>query len=241
MKRWIARAMILCMGILLMGCQKTPEQAVVIGKENDGWEDAAAAEDETTQLGAPERYQAEYQWKDLTVQINAQVDAPEEQVYPVYILERAVFSQELADRMMDALVGDRPLYRVENGRTKGTIQQEIDYYTKELRTDGQMEEHLQHFQEILAELIAEKEQAPESPERVEASRELGYVWMRRISAKNTVTPWKPRTAAFAISLRMRAGVRQNLTEMWASAGGLRMMRELNGCSSCKIVPRGAAG
>lgn len=183
MKRWLAWVLILSIGALFTGCQKTPEQPIVIGKENDGWEEAAASEDEKTQLGAPERYQAEYQWKDLTVRMDAQVDAPEEQVYPVYVLERAVFSQELVDRMMDALVGDRPLYRVENGRTKETIQQEIDYYTNELRTEGQTEEHLQHFQEILAELIAEKEQAPESPVKMEASRTLGYVDSQDLSEK----------------------------------------------------------
>lgn len=181
MKRIIC--MILCLAALLCACQKTPEEPIVIGKHNDGWKEEEIPAEEPVEIGVPEWYEAELQFKDISIDIDAAVDVPEDQLYPVYVLERTTFSQELADKVMNALIGDAELYQVQNGRTKQMIQQEIDYYTRELNYEGNSEEHQQFYQEIMKELIAEKETAPEAEERTAASREIGYVYASDLATK----------------------------------------------------------
>ena len=139
----------------LCGCQPTPEEPIVIGKHNDGWKEEEIPAEEPVEIGVPERYEAELQFKDLSINIDAAVDVPEDQLYPVYVLEKMIFTQELADKVMNALIGDAELYQVQNGRTKQTIQQEIDHYTRELNYEGISEEQARLYQQMMKELIDE--------------------------------------------------------------------------------------
>ena len=177
-------AVFLLLGMLLLcGCQKTPEEPIVIGKVNDGWKEAELPEEEKNDLELPETYEKELQFKDLTVSISAEIDVSGEQVYPVYVLEQAVFTQETADRVMDLLIGEAELFQVRNDRTKQVIQQEIDHYARELNYDGCTEEQAQLYQQMLKELIEEKEKAPEERSVAAASREIGYVESQHIAYK----------------------------------------------------------
>ena len=127
----------------------------MIGKHNEGWKEEEIPAEEPVEIGVPERYEAELQFKDLSINIDAAVDVPEDQLYPVYVLERTTFSQELADKVMNALIGDAELYQVQNGRTKQVIQQEIDHYTRELNYEGISEEQARLYQQMMKELIDE--------------------------------------------------------------------------------------
>ncbi len=159
---------------LLCACQKTPEQPIVIGKTNDGWKEEEISVEETVELGVPEEYAAELQFKGLTVNINAEVDVPEEQVFPVYILTKDQFTQEQADKIVSALIGDAELYDISKGRTKAVIQEEIDYYTEQIERGSDYPETIESFHQKLNELIREKETAPETETVNPASRILEF-------------------------------------------------------------------
>lgn len=96
---------------------------------------------------------------DLTIAVDAQIVCPQQGAYPVYVLEKAVFTQEEAERMLAALIGDAPLYELSGTRTQQVIQQEIDRYTAELPYAD--EEAKEIYLDILAELTREKTAAPE--------------------------------------------------------------------------------
>ncbi len=51
-------------------------------------------------LEVPERAVWELTEGDLTIAVDAQIVCPQQGAYPVYVLEKAVFTQEEADRML---------------------------------------------------------------------------------------------------------------------------------------------
>ena len=123
-------------------------------------------------LDAPERTVWELTEGDLTIAVDAQIVCPQQDAYPVYVLEKAVFTQEEADRMLAALIGDAPLYELSGTRTQQVIQQEIDRYTAELPYAD--EEAKEIYLDILAELTREKAAAPEQETAAPASRTLAF-------------------------------------------------------------------
>ena len=123
-------------------------------------------------LDAPERAVWELIEGDLTIAVDARIVCPQQDAYPVYVLEKAVFTQEEADRMLAALIGDAPLYELSGTRTQQVIQQEIDRYTLELPYAD--EEAKEIYLGILAELTREKAAAPEQETAAPASRTLAF-------------------------------------------------------------------
>ena len=123
-------------------------------------------------LEVPERAVWELTEGDLTIAADAQIVCPQQGAYPVYVLEKAVFTQEEADRMLAALIGDAPLYELSGTRTQQVIQQEIDRYTAELPYAD--EEAKEIYLDILAELTREKAAAPEQETAAPASRTLAF-------------------------------------------------------------------
>ncbi|HWS30412.1 MAG TPA: DUF6034 family protein [Clostridia bacterium] len=158
-------------------CQATPEQPLVVGKTNDGWEAHAAESNEApAPYQAPERYEKTFTADDLTVEFDADVILPDVEKYPIYIMEPLTFTQEMADRIIPVLLDGVELYDETNYRTKEYVQEKIDYYTEELEAaiEGNYEQLIADYQEILTDLIKELETAPDDPARTPASRELMF-------------------------------------------------------------------
>ena len=159
---------------LLAGCKPTPEIPIVIGKTNDGWEEYEAEPTAVpARFDAPEHYENTLAFDGLTIEIDADVSVPDMPVYPVYILEPVVFTQDMADRILPVLLDGAELYEMSNVLTKSDVQERIDYYTKALNAEGN-EALTASYQDILAGLFTELETAPEGVQNVPASRELKF-------------------------------------------------------------------
>ncbi len=142
------------------------------GQDVNALADIAFSPAQAAALDAPERAVWELIEGDLTIAVDAQIVCPQQDAYPVYVLEKAVFTQEEADRMLAALIGDAPLYELSGTRTQQVIQQEIDRYTLELPYAD--EEAKEIYLDILAELTREKTAAPEQETAAPASRTLAF-------------------------------------------------------------------
>lgn len=70
------------------GCQKTPENPIVVGKENDGWKEKELPSEKAVSLDVPEKYEANLTEGDLEICIDADVECPEQGTFPVYILQK---------------------------------------------------------------------------------------------------------------------------------------------------------
>ena len=174
MKKTLCAALAAMTFLCLAACQKTPEKPIIIGKQNNDWRVNTAPAEKITEIDAPESYEAAFTEGDLTVNINAAVDCPKDRPFPVYVLSKSSFTQEQADKIISALIGDAELYDIENARTKKTVEREIEYYTDELNASGDFPENQKIYTEKLAELIAELETAPEEETVSPASRTLEF-------------------------------------------------------------------
>lgn len=168
----LALALVFTMG-MLSGCQPTPDEDIVIGKDNDGWEDAEIAPSVVPEMNVPETWTKEVKRNDLEIGVDAEIDFPENSTFPVYVVKSRKFSQEDANVIMDALIGDAELYSIVDENTKAYIEEKIKYYTDELEhaIETNNEKNIEGYQEILQELMLEKEAAPDKESRVSVSRE----------------------------------------------------------------------
>ncbi len=136
---WIAAAMLL---LGLTGCQKTPENPIVTGKNVDNLIDmatqsevnatpAASGPDNrailAAKLGVPERYITDESFSDgsLTLSADAEIVLPNVTALPVLRIKPADFSQEMAGRMYDYLVGDTPMFQQVLRLTKSQIEEDL--------------------------------------------------------------------------------------------------------------------
>ena len=127
-----------------VGCQKTPDTAIVVGKSNDaliekaqdmgdantgslsdrvGLTDATPAGQETGAPGAY-RYQDSFSNGSITVRIDAEVDAPEADSAAIIRVTDADITQAQADVLMHELV-HTPLYDPYAPATKDAIMERI--------------------------------------------------------------------------------------------------------------------
>jgi hypothetical protein len=159
---------------LLAGCQQTPDNPIVIEKDNDGWQDYAASEESIPPTDVPSKYTADLSLDRLDVTIDANVEIPEESIFPIYLVRQRLFTQEDADRIMSVLLGDAELYAETNVRTKEFLQQSIDSYAKQLQ-DEVSDDSREFYQEQIKALMAEQESAPDNSTLTPASRTLEFI------------------------------------------------------------------
>ena len=177
MKKTIYIILVVLMALTVFaGCQKTPEIPIVVGKENDGWKEKELPSEKVISLDVPEKYEANLTEGDLEICIDAGVECPEQGAFPVYILQKGSFTQEQADRIIPALIGDAELYDISGTRTKQVIGQEIEQYSRQLAEDNEevSEEAKQAYREILESLMQEQAAAPEQETMTPASRTFEF-------------------------------------------------------------------
>lgn len=126
----------------LIGCQKTPESPIVVGKNTDVLIERAQTEESQQQadssaevdlyarLNAPETYTVDLTSKGgkLSVHVNAVVELPDSEL-PIYRVQATAFSTEQSQLIADALLGSNAYYvDIEDTdiKTKGIYQKEID-------------------------------------------------------------------------------------------------------------------
>lgn len=184
MKKAFAILMAAMLTISLFGCQKTPESAVVVGKDNDRMvEQAVSAADDapTTTLqdgtlsyaalceryGAPERWQTTVTEAGGKMEISADValSLPDAVNIPLARVTAGRFSQEFVYALFSYLCGDTPMYIDPEVRTKAQVQADIEHVQEDMAnwSDPEAAEVSENYLKYLYE---EYEKAPEEVELI---------------------------------------------------------------------------
>jgi len=178
------------------GCQPTPEEEVVINKDDGKIFDIidqslSPSGEEQREDGGHSVYAAPAEWREviesgetnLRVELNASVNVPESGAFPVARIEPDEITQQDADVLLDRIVGDRPFIMQPTGLTKDEILQEIFILTQSIEDpnsdfnrsakgtpeyDALLEEKKKDIEIWQAELA----NAPEKVEMIEAPREF---------------------------------------------------------------------
>ncbi len=153
-------------------CQPTPVKPVIVNK-GDGKLDQMIARNNIPR----QKYSAPPDWKetvhstingtDITVDVDAGVEVPDTDAFPVVTIKPAQISYEQIQALLDEVAKDQKLYGAqfaEMTNTKEQIKGKIDYYTKEL-AGSQGEEYKdirQQYENILKKLYKDLETAPEN-------------------------------------------------------------------------------
>ncbi|MBR0436811.1 MAG: hypothetical protein IJK12_06185 [Clostridia bacterium] len=120
--------------LLLAACQPTPEEPVVVGKDQTGMIEKAKAEIPPEQralsvrerLGVPERLTYSYRKGFLSIDVDAEVIVPDGEL-PIVRAFPENFDQNTVTAFWNALVGDVPMTVVVQEETKETILERINW------------------------------------------------------------------------------------------------------------------
>jgi hypothetical protein len=165
---------LLLIPLLLVGCQTTPEKPPVVQKDMEQMMEAAKKGGEDTvilkALEVPDKYQ-----KDLTsakgnvsVHADAALVMPAADKIPTAAVDKQVFSQDTADRLMELLLQGQKLYDMKGYTqwTKADIQKKlVDLYamragTKPVEVDGDLGESISTWEKRLQVAPEEKIKTP---------------------------------------------------------------------------------
>lgn len=192
MKKVIWFGMALLCAASMAGCQKSPENPIVVGKNVDTLIDMASESDgEAVQtpipggtdyrtilaekLGVPERFVTNESYSDgrLTVISDAEIVLPNAAALPVMRVEPADFSQETVDKLYDYLIGDTPMYQQQMRCTKAQIEEDLVFWRQILSDPDSAEESKLQAEEKIAELEAGYDSAPDNSELIPADATIG--------------------------------------------------------------------
>lgn len=137
MKKTILIIFPIIMVTLMIGCQKTPEEEIIVQKKQTEMIEAAQSnevvqkyEEQTTgltiqTLDAPQTYMETFKSGKLTVEVDAKVSVPACEVLPIIRVEGVDFSQEQVTKLFNYFCGDTEMYTVADEMTKDVIEEQI--------------------------------------------------------------------------------------------------------------------
>ncbi len=117
----------LLVGCFTTACQPTPPEEIVVNKGDNGLENAISStpppEADGTPYDAPTHYEGSESFLDGLVSLTYDMDitVPAATKYPVYAAAPAGFTQEQAESIIAALVGDAPMTYADETLTKQEI------------------------------------------------------------------------------------------------------------------------
>ena len=129
-KTIVVFSVIMIIAITAIGCQKTPESPLIIGKSSDDLIDKASEglgdESVAEKVNAPLQYEADFVSSDgmTAVSVNAAVDVPEASTAPIIRISTGSISQEQADVLLHELVRSK-LYDPYSTPSKSSIMKQI--------------------------------------------------------------------------------------------------------------------
>ena len=166
--------------ITVCACQATPEEPIVVGKDQEVMLSAAAetvdpAVSLSEQVNAPDIYTVEITPNDkFRLTANAPITIPDVDGMPIIRVKAADFTQQQIDGMIKALFKGQKIYETSEGWTKGEIMDRIVNFNrmKNLEEFAAEEDQL-----ILDETIAQFEEiydnAPDERVYTESNGQLG--------------------------------------------------------------------
>ena len=125
---------ILVTGLLLLcACQPTPDEPVVVGKDQSGMiaqaKESFAPEMQRAslreRLNVPDRMTYSYKKGTLTIDADAEIVVPDGELPIVRVFPKE-FDQETVTKFWNALIGDVPMQLVQDEMTKAEIAEEIE-------------------------------------------------------------------------------------------------------------------
>jgi len=195
-KKILAVTAISCV-CLLAGCGETPQDVIITQKEQTGMTDYVTKDesDETasleTELLEPQTYQDEVVSEDgkLKVSIDAAVDIPEAERFPVYKVTAKEFTQSFIDTVTETFFQDSPVYDADEYyvMTKAEIAAEIADLEEELASDNidlekaertlgiidiTEEEYKKELQRMIDDWESEYKNAPKTPVKTVVKPEM---------------------------------------------------------------------
>ena len=125
--------MILAALLLFVACQPTPENPIVVGKDqtemlNKAKETLAPEKLEQSlreRLNVPDRYTYSYHKGDLTIDADAEIVVPDGELPIVRVFPRE-FDQATVTTLWNVLIGDTPMQIQQEGMTKAEIAEELE-------------------------------------------------------------------------------------------------------------------
>ena len=162
--QWFMMLILILSGYLLTACQSTPEEAVVVQKDNTEQTVLESAKNEETEIEpceAPEHVEERFTVIEgvLDVSIDADVELPDVDAFPVASVKSAPFTQDQADTMREYFVQDGRLVS-EYVRTKADYDALIVKARRGHKEDGEYVFN-ESDQKWVNELIERREDAPE--------------------------------------------------------------------------------
>lgn len=165
---------------LFTGCQKTPDKPVVTQKNQEQMLDAAENGGEnSSSLSAfeiPERFTGDWTGVNdcVTVHVDASIELPDVQAIPTGTVSRKSFTQEDADHVLSALIGDNTFYQ-EQGETKQWAIALLEMYQEILRGERPARDagefaKIEDIPRYIEELTEKLDTLPDESERFLASR-----------------------------------------------------------------------
>lgn len=135
-KSVITAVSIITVLLFLTGCQPTPEEPVVVNKNDGRLEEKMQSTPAPTQVyEAPAHWSETVQGEKLNIVIDTDVIVPDASAYPVVKLEQQPLTQEQIDEMVHYFAGDAKLY-LPHVQTKADYDQEIIYAKRGTEVDG---------------------------------------------------------------------------------------------------------
>ena len=179
-------AVIVMLMLVLSACQPTPENNVVIGKDEDAMlqelNDADSVDNYLiSEMIIPDTYTFNeiYANGQLIVSVDANVITPDVEGLPITRVKPAAFSQEMISGMLEFLYGNNPFYVKVideiSGQTKEQIQTEIVATRAAIANGAYDDEDLMELALLKIENLEKKyEQAPE--ESAKPIKSDGLMW-----------------------------------------------------------------
>lgn len=126
-------AVLLAGALMLTACDKTPSTPPVVGKNNGVLEKKLTETAPKGRYNAPQSWKASYTHGKLTVDIDATIETPDVDAYPVFEVAPDELTQDKVDQLVKVLMQGKTIYpyRQTDGdgdnMTKSEILQEIAY------------------------------------------------------------------------------------------------------------------
>ena len=165
-------------------CQPTPDKPAVIGKNNDFEQKlmqsaASYSLAPSTETIPSERWQdsIDFDSSGVGIIIDAKIEIPAVASYPVFRVVPHVFSQEEAQRFVDAFMEGQPIYEYDSTQTKADIEQSIiriQAMIEDVRNDTSLSETQRQsaigtYTNELNQLMEEYNNAPVENEKTQGS------------------------------------------------------------------------
>lgn len=159
--------MAICTALALgsAGCQPTPEQGVIQYRQEAQYTQSAEETANATVLAdAPARWEASWEkyGGKVSIKVDADVDIPEKEQWPVYTTQLVNFSQDRTDELVKGIFQDRELeesyktpdkefYRQQIIEARATIQDMKENPEQYDNTVEDVEESIQEYERLLQE------------------------------------------------------------------------------------------